>query len=88
MRISVAGQVQGVGYRAWLAQTAEQAGLHGWVRNRTDGTVEALLVGPSADVDAVVTACHSGPPLARVDTVARSPAQGLVAHQFVIKPTV
>ncbi|MGE4480932.1 acylphosphatase [Acidocella sp.] len=66
LRLIVHGRVQGVGYRDWLAQTARALGVHGWVRNLTDGTVEAVISGRAGAVQACFAACHDGPPLAEV----------------------
>ena len=68
-RLVVSGRVQGVGYRAWFADRAQRRGLEGWVRNRRDGSVEALLAGPPDVVTDMVAECRRGPPLARVGTV-------------------
>lgn len=68
-RVRIHGRVQGVWYRGWTVRKATDLGLRGWVRNRSDGTVEALFSGPSASVDAMIEACHAGPPAARVDRV-------------------
>ena len=65
----IAGRVQGVGYRDWLVEQARRHGLSGWVRNRRDGTVEALLAGEEGAVQAVLMACRRGPPLARVERI-------------------
>ncbi|MEE4350428.1 MAG: acylphosphatase [Pacificimonas sp.] len=70
MHLIISGRVQGVGYRAWLRDTATAHGLSGWVRNREDGTVEAVIAGSPDDVDAVIAACHRGPPAASVAQVA------------------
>jgi acylphosphatase len=61
--------VQGVGFRFSLAAEAEQLGLRGWVRNRRDGTVEAVVHGNATACDALQRWAHRGPPAARVDRV-------------------
>ncbi len=66
-RVRVFGLVQGVFYRVSTRQMARDLGLTGWVRNRSDGSVEAHFQGPSAAVEAAVAWCQSGPPGARVD---------------------
>ena len=63
------GRVQGVGYRAFVADEAMNRGITGWVRNRRDGTVEAVFAGPSDAVTGLVAACRKGPWGARVDSV-------------------
>jgi len=68
-RVVIRGRVQGVGYRAWTEYTALEIGLKGWVRNRADGTVEALFAGPSAVVASMLDACRQGPPGARVGAI-------------------
>ena len=60
--LRIAGRVQGVGYRDWLMREAQAHGLSGWVRNRRDGTVEALIAGEMPAVQAVLLACRRGPP--------------------------
>jgi acylphosphatase len=74
----ITGRVQGVGYRAWVAQEAATLGLSGWVRNRRDGSVEAVFSGETLIVDAMTAACRSGPRMASVEnvTVAHSLADG------------
>lgn len=69
VRIRVHGKVQGVWYRAWTGEEASELGLDGWVRNRSDGTVEAILAGSNADVIRMLELCRVGPPLARVDRI-------------------
>ena len=63
----VRGRVHGVGYRDWLVQQARTHGIGGWVRNRADGSVEALLSGDEPAVRQVLALCRRGPLLARVD---------------------
>ena len=65
----IRGRVQGIGYRAWTEYTALERGLQGWVRNRRDGSVEALFSGLEDNVAAMIAACRDGPPGARVDFV-------------------
>ena len=67
--LSISGRVQGVGYRAWVAQLAASRGLQGWVRNRRDGRVEAVFAGDPDSVAALVEACARGPMSARVQGV-------------------
>jgi acylphosphatase len=70
----ISGRVQGVWYRGWAVERASALGLNGWVRNRADGTVEALFAGPPDMVDAMLAACREGPPAAVVRDVAVEPA--------------
>lgn len=67
VRVRIEGRVQGVWYRGWAVQEATRRGLHGWVRNRSDGSVEALFCGPVGTVEGMLDACRQGPPAARVD---------------------
>ena len=83
--IRVTGQVQGVAYRAWARAAAERLGLHGWVRNRGDGSVEALIAGPEAAVKDMLLAMREGPGAARVTDVWTDPAEpGAVEAGFRI----
>jgi acylphosphatase len=68
-RVVIRGRVQRVGYRAWAEHVALQRGLEGWVRNRADGTVEAVLAGPTSVVEGMIEACRRGPPGAQVDAL-------------------
>jgi acylphosphatase len=69
VRAVIRGRVQGVWYRSWTVQEAMRRDLSGWVRNRTDGTVEALFSGPAERVDDMLAACRQGPPAAWVENV-------------------
>jgi acylphosphatase len=69
VRVMIGGDVQGVGYRAWIEREARAAGVRGWVRNRLNGDVEALFSGPPDAVEALCAACWRGPAHARVDKV-------------------
>jgi acylphosphatase len=73
IRIVAHGRVQGVGYRWWAMRRAAALGLDGWVRNRLDGAVEMLVIGPPASVEAMAVGCWQGPSAARVTAVLRSP---------------
>ncbi len=75
VRVVIHGRVQGVWYRGWTVDQATARDLDGWVRNRRDGTVEALFSGDDAAVEAMIEACRSGPPAARVRDIERYPAQ-------------
>jgi acylphosphatase len=68
-RLIIAGRVQGIGYRDWLVARAQAAGLSGWVRNRLDGTVEALIAGETAAVEDLVRQCRRGPRMAVVTSI-------------------
>jgi acylphosphatase len=65
-RLLIAGRVQGVGYRAWMMEKARELGVDGWVRNRVDGAVEALIAGDVAAVEEMSRACRRGPRMAEV----------------------
>lgn len=67
--VVIRGKVQGVGYRAWIEGEAVAGRLSGWVRNRKDGTVEAVLAGPDNVVAALIARCQHGPGMARVTTI-------------------
>ena len=93
-QVTIRGRVQGVGYRAWVEYQARGHGLEGWVRNRREGSVEALFAGPSAVVADMVSSCRRGPASARVVAVeeeATSPdALGLrhAGERFSVLPTI
>ena len=67
--VTVSGRVQGVGYRYFVERQARSRDVEGWVRNRRDGSVEAVFSGPADAVTAVIAACRRGPSSARVETL-------------------
>jgi acylphosphatase len=73
--LRIEGRVHGVGYRDWLVREASRLGLYGWVRNRRDGSVEALVAGDEAAVRTLLSLCRRGPALARVDRITESFAE-------------
>lgn len=83
----IRGHVQGVGYRWSLVQAALQRGVQGWVRNRRDGSVEALATGPADAVQSLIDWARHGPPQARVDAVdvgtVAEPVAGFVQRETV-----
>jgi acylphosphatase len=76
LRLAIRGRVQGVGYRYSMAAEAARLGLSGWVRNRRDGSVEALVQGPAPAVEAIRRWAAQGPPSAEVSAVEELPADG------------
>lgn len=88
LRLIITGRVQGVGFRAWTSREARSRHLRGWVRNRIDGSVEALLVGTEEVLASMIEACRRGPPMARVDRIERFPAEDDGAESFSERPTV
>lgn len=68
-RVRIRGRVQGVWFRRWIEEEANRLNLSGWVRNRSDGSVEAVFSGEADAVDRMVDECHDGPPHARVERV-------------------
>ncbi|MGO8916934.1 MAG: acylphosphatase [Stellaceae bacterium] len=87
LRLVITGRVQGVGFRAWTRREARRRAVRGWVRNRLDGSVEALLIGPADAVEALAEACRRGPGTARVDVVSRFPDEDDGAADFSERPT-
>jgi acylphosphatase len=69
VHVRIEGRVQGVGYRAWAQRAAMTLRLAGWVRNRIDGSVEAVFQGSSEGIEDMLTLCERGPPGAAVDNV-------------------
>ncbi|WP_084861198.1 acylphosphatase [Salibaculum halophilum] len=82
----ITGRVQGVSFRAWTREQARALDLAGWVRNRPDGSVEALISGPERAVADLRTRLHDGPPAARVDKVeTRTAADTDAPHPFEVR---
>jgi acylphosphatase len=69
IRVVIEGRVQGVWYRGWTVDQADELGLRGWVRNRRDGSVEALFAGEEEVVRRMIDLCRKGPPHARVERI-------------------
>lgn len=83
--VQITGRVQGVGFRAWTRSEAERLGLGGWVRNRDDGSVEALLEGSAPAVAEMIERLQHGPTLARVDDLQTTEAEPEGAVDFKIR---
>ena len=82
VRVVVTGRVQGVWFRESCRERARAAGVGGFVRNRADGAVEAEFEGPAAAVAGLVEWCRTGPPRARVDTLAQAAVAAVGDHRF------
>ncbi|MDF1748440.1 MAG: acylphosphatase [Alphaproteobacteria bacterium] len=85
VQVRIEGKVQGVWYRAWTEKQAVALGLNGWVRNRPDGSVEALFSGSADAVDQMLIACHEGPPNARVTSVMPQSVDASVETGFQVR---
>jgi acylphosphatase len=91
--VVVRGQVQGVGYRAFVEDEAHRRGLRGWVRNCRDGSVEAVFSGPRNEVEAVIEACRRGPFSARVSALDQREGteadllEAAEGNSFSVRPT-
>lgn len=83
--VRVTGRVQGVWFRGWTRRRARELGLRGWVRNEADGSVSALIAGPGAAVEAMVSALHDGPEHARVDRVEVAASDEEVPEGFEVR---
>jgi acylphosphatase len=92
--VVVRGRVQGVGFRAWIEYEALKRDMTGWVRNRRDGSVEAVFAGPAAVVAAMIETCREGPPGSRVDAIDEQPdGEGALkfcraGERFSVLPTL
>jgi acylphosphatase len=87
-RLVIRGRVQGVGYRDAAVQAASECGVAGWVRNRSDGSVEALAQGQPEAVERFAAWCRCGPPLARVtEVIATAMDEDELLRVFEMRPT-
>jgi acylphosphatase len=92
--VTVRGRVQGVGCRAWVEDEAAARHLEGWVRNRRDGSVEAVFAGPEDVVLEMVASCRRGPLSARVEAVQEEAADPTMLNlrrageRFSVLPTI
>jgi acylphosphatase len=88
IKIRITGRVQGVWYRGWTVDQARRLGLAGWVRNRRDGSVEAVFSGPQHAVRTMIEWCRQGPPGAMVSGITEQIETEPVAPGFRQAPTV
>jgi acylphosphatase len=88
MRLMIVGRVQGVGFRAFAMREAQALGLKGWVRNRADGSVEAVATGPTQAIKDFVGKCTRGPAAARVAHIDLESVESPEETGFVSKPTL
>jgi acylphosphatase len=92
--VVIRGRVQGVGFRAWIEYEALKRDMAGWVRNRRDGSVEAVFAGPADVVAAMIETSREGPPGSRVDTIEeQADGQGALkfcraGERFSVLPTL
>jgi len=93
-QVVIRGRVQGVGYRMWIEEEARERGVAGWVRNRRDGSVEAVFAGAAEVVAEMIKVCRRGPPGTRVDAVDQHEAgedalmPRRAGERFSVLPTV
>jgi acylphosphatase len=87
-RLVISGRVQGVGFRDWMLNMAGTLGVAGWVRNCSDGTLEALVAGDAAAVEELLRACRRGPRLAQVDSIDEELAEPPDRPGFHLLPTL
>lgn len=87
--LSIRGRVQGVGFRNYIEYKAQQLGISGWVRNRTDGSVEAVVQGNVPAVDSIIECAQRGPRASKVENMVVDVVESEEHHQvFEIRPTV
>jgi acylphosphatase len=87
VHVRIEGRVQGVGYRLWTERKARELGLVGWVRNRRDGSVEAVFQGPGETVDAMIEACRRGPSAAAVTEMRTRAEEAGAFPKFEVRGT-
>jgi acylphosphatase len=87
LHVTITGDVQGVGYRAWAEAEARARGLSGWVRNRRDGSVEAVVSGPDDKVTEMIAYFWQGPRSSRVERVDAEPGEFPMQPGFRTLPT-
>jgi acylphosphatase len=88
VRVRIEGRVQGVGFRYWTEATATGLGLSGWVRNRRDGSVEAVFSGPVDTVAEMLELCRQGPTSSRIARIHTTEEPDPPPAGFDVKPTV
>jgi len=88
VRLRISGRVQGVGYRIWAERTAHSLGIRGWVRNRSDGSVELQATGDDDAIAALIEACRQGPRAATVTDVGIEGVEDDGSAGFSARPTV
>lgn len=82
------GEVQGVGYRAFVEMNAAELAIDGWVRNRQDGSVEAVFQGNSDSIAEIIERCRQGPPAAVVTSIVVTEEAAGALRRFIVRPTV
>jgi acylphosphatase len=82
VHVVIEGRVQGVWFRGWMKQEARALNVHGWVRNRFNGSVEAVIAGTEADVDKMLELCWLGPPSAKILAVTTEPTEDPGGDEF------
>ena len=88
VQVRISGEVQGCAYRDWTEKNAHMLGIAGWVRNRKDGSVEAMFAGPDTSVDEMISRCKEGPAAAQVKQVdILKEGCGRFSDEFDILPT-
>jgi acylphosphatase len=87
-RLVIRGRVQGVGYRYAMVDAAMASGVTGWVRNRRDGSVEALVQGEPAAIESIVAWCRRGPSTSRVSAIDEIEATDELVTGFELRPTI